>query len=131
MQNPNAASMFAIAPLNGADKLAAGPLPAAPGAAQKFQMLMFGPSSANGMAMSPSHNSAVGNGLRGYLEGLSRRWDAGQSSLKVLVNSSELSTTELLATQMQMMNCAVDMEISSKCASTFENGVQTLVQRGG
>jgi hypothetical protein len=29
-----------------------------------------------------------------------------------------------------MINCALDVEVSSKCASMFESGVQTLIQRG-
>jgi hypothetical protein len=116
------------APLTGAEKLSVDRLPVAPGSAQRFQMLMFAPPSAN--ATSLSATSIAGGGLKHHLDALSRRWDAGQDALKRMSEAGNFTSKELIQTQMQMINCALDVEVSSKCASMFENGVQTLIQRG-
>ena len=120
--------MLGYAPLSGAEKVSVDRLPVAPGSAQRFQMLMFSPPSANATSLSPA--SVAGSGLKHHIEGLSRRWDAGQSALKRMSEKGEFTSKELIQTQIQMINCALDVEVSSKCASMFENGVQTLVQRG-
>ena len=121
--------MLGYAPLTGAEKASVDRLPVAPGSAQRFQMLMFAPpSSANTTSLSTM--SIAGSGLRHHIDGLSRRWEAGQSALKRMSDKGEFTSKELIQTQIQMINCALDVEVSSKCASMFENGVQTLVQRG-
>lgn len=107
-----------------------GRLPAAPGAAQKFEQLMFSPNASASAAASSSASAIDRTGLRNYVDGLSRRWEAGQSALQRMAEAGTYTSKELIQTQMQMINCALDVEVSSKCASMFENGVQTLVQRG-
>ena len=120
--------MLGYAPLTGAEKLNVDRMPVAPGSAQRFQMLMFAPPSAN--ATSLSVTSMAGGGLKHHLDALSRRWDAGQDALKRMSEAGNFTSKELIQTQIQMINCALDVEVSSKCASMFENGVQTLIQRG-
>lgn len=120
--------MLGYAPLSGAEKASVDRLPVAPGSAQRFEMLMFGPPPASATSLSTA--SLAGSGLKHHIEGLSRRWDAGQSALKRMSEKGEFTSKELIQTQIQMINCALDVEVSSKCASMFENGVQTLVQRG-
>jgi hypothetical protein len=105
-------------------------LPAAPGAVQRFELLMYSPASPGGGASVAATSGLERSGLRHYVEGLSRRWEAGQTALKRMTDAGEYSSKELIQTQIQMINCALDVEVSSKCASMFENGVQTLVQRG-
>jgi hypothetical protein len=120
--------MLGYAPLSGAEKAGVDRLPVAPRSAERFQMLMFAPSSANATSLSPA--SAAGDGLRHHIEALSRRWEAGQSALNRMSEAGEFTSKELIQTQIQMINCELDVEVSSKCASMFESGVQTLVQRG-
>ena len=120
--------MLGYAPLSGAEKVGVDRLPVAPGSAQRFQMLMFAPPSADAASMATS--SVAGGGLRHHIEALSRRWEAGQHSLKRMSEAGEFTSKELIQTQIQMINCALDVEVSSKCASMFESGVQTLIQRG-
>lgn len=108
---------------------AVGRLPAAAGAAQRFEQLMYSPAAAGGTA-SAATSAIERSGMRHYIEGLSRRWEAGQSALKRMADAGDYTSKELIQTQIQMINCALDVEVSSKCASMFENGVQTLVQRG-
>lgn len=105
-------------------------LPAASGAVQKFQMLMYSPTAAGGAEVA-SASALQPSGLRNYVESLSRRWEDGQAALKRMMDAGDYTSKELIQTQIQMINCALDVEVSSKCASMFENGVQTLVQRGG
>jgi hypothetical protein len=90
-------------------------------------MLMYAPPGSTGAA---SVTALAGSGLRHHIEALSRRWDAGQSAIKRMADAGEFTSKELIQTQIQMINCALDVEVSSKCASMFENGVQTLIQRG-
>ena len=120
--------MLGYAPLSGAEKAGVDRLPVAPGSAQRFQMLMFAPPSAEAGSMATS--SVAGGGLRHHIEALSRRWEAGQSALTRMSEAGEFTSKELIQTQIQMINCALDVEVSSKCASMFESGVQTLIQRG-
>jgi hypothetical protein len=120
--------MLGYAPLSGTEKLSVDRTRVAPGSAERFQMLMFGPPTANTSALTVG--SIAGGGLKHHLDGLSRRWDAGQTALKHMSEKGEFTSKELIQTQIQMINCALDVEVSSKCASMFENGVQTLVQRG-
>lgn len=120
--------MLGYAPLSGTQKTSIDRLPVAPGSAERFQMLMFAPSSAGATPLSAA--SVAGDGLRHHIEALSRRWQAGQSALNRLSEAGEFTSKELIQTQIQMINCALDVEVSSKCASMFESGVQTLVQRG-
>jgi hypothetical protein len=68
--------------------------------------------------------------VRDYLAKLSERWNAGQATLQQMTDRGEFSSRELVLAQIQMVNCALDMEVSSKCAGMFESGVQTLIQRG-
>jgi hypothetical protein len=120
--------MLGYAPLSSAEKVSVDRLPVAPGSAQRFQMLMFGPPSANATSLNAA--AIASGGLRDHIEALSRRWDAGQSALKRMSEAGNFTSKELIQTQMQMINCALDVEVSSKCASMFESGVQTLIQRG-
>lgn len=120
--------MLGYAPLSGAEKAGIDRLPVAPGAAERFQMLMFAPTSGNGASLNTT--SVAGEGLRHHIEALSRRWQAGQTALNRMSEAGEFTSKELIQTQIQMINCALDVEVSSKCASMFESGVQTLVQRG-
>jgi len=120
--------MLSYAPLSGAEKVSVDRLPVAPGSAERFQMLMFAPPSASAASLTTS--SIAGGGLQHHIEALSRRWDAGQTALKRMSEAGEFTSKELIQTQIQMINCALDVEVSSKCASMFESGVQTLIQRG-
>jgi hypothetical protein len=120
--------MLGYTPLSGAEKLSVDRMPVAPGSAQRFQMLMFAPPSA--IATSLSATSIAGGGLKNHLDALSRRWNAGQDALKRMSEAGNFTSKELIQTQIQMINCALDVEVSSKCASMFESGVQTLIQRG-
>jgi hypothetical protein len=120
--------MLSYSPLSGAEKMGVDRLPAAPGSAQRFQMLMFNPPSANAAALSTE--AVAGGGLRNHIEALSRRWETGQNALQRMSEAGEFTSKELIQTQIQMINCALDVEVSSKCASMFESGVQTLIQRG-
>jgi hypothetical protein len=99
----------------------------------RFEQLMFAPNgtSAAGAAMPGSMTvSGVGdNRLQVHLQRLSDRWEAGQSAVNRLASRNDVTAKDLIVTQMQMINCALDVEVSSKCASIFENGVQTLTQR--
>ena len=104
-------------------------LPAPAGTAQRFERLLYAPESR--MTNHVGALNTAGNGLRQYIEQLSHRWESGQSALKRMTESGQFTSKELVLTQMQMVNCALDVEVSSKCASMFENGVQTLIQRGG
>lgn len=122
---------LSFSPLSQAERASVGRLPAAPDAAQKFQMLMFSPQAANAAGATTSTAAASGGGLRHHIEALSRRWEAGQSALQRMTDAGEFTSKELIQTQLTMINCALDIEVSSKCASMFENGVQTLIQRGG
>ena len=101
-------------------------LPAPAGAAQRFEQLMYAP--ANRLA--PNQVNGAG-GLQHYVQALSNRWETGQTALKRMTDGGQFTSKDLVVTQMQMINCALDVEVSSKCASMFENGVQTLIQRGG
>lgn len=103
-------------------------LPAPAGAARRFEQLMFVPES---RLSGQSAVSGASSGLRQYIEQLSQRWNSGQSALERMTHAGQFTSKELVLTQMQMINCALDVEVSSKCASMFENGVQTLIQRGG
>jgi len=103
-------------------------LPAPAGAARRFEQLMFVPES---RLSGQSAVSGASSGLRQYIEQLSQRWNSGQSALERMTQAGQFTSKELVLTQMQMINCALDVEVSSKCASMFENGVQTLIQRGG
>jgi hypothetical protein len=120
--------MLSYSPLSGTEKLNVDRLPVAPGSAQRFQMLMFAPPSAS--ATSVNVATVAGGGLKHHIEALSRRWEVGQDALKRMSEAGSFTSKELIQTQMQMINCALDVEVSSKCASMFENGVQTLIQRG-
>lgn len=103
-------------------------LPAPAGAASKFERLMYAPDFRTATSHGPVNGTAVG--VRQYVEQLSHRWEAGQTALKRMTDAGQFTSKELVLTQMQMINCALDVEVSSKCASMFENGVQTLIQRG-
>ena len=107
-----------------------GRMSAPPGAAQKFSMLMYSPSAPASSAALAAPGSLERSGLRYYFEQLSNRWQSGQRALERLTASGKYTGAELVETHLAMINCTVDMEITSKCASTFENGVQTLIHRG-
>ncbi len=125
------ANPLSFSPLSQAEGASVGRLPAAPGAAEKFQMLMFSPQAANASGATVSTAAVSGGGLQHHVEALSRRWEAGQTALQRMTDAGEFTSKELIQTQVTMINCALDVEVSSKCASMFENGVQTLIQRGG
>ena len=129
MANHLAPNPLTFSPQTAQEKLSVDRLPAAPGAVQKFETLMYAPVKAG--AAAASTNPLVRAGVHNYVEALSRRWEAGQTSLKRMMDAGQYTSKELIQTQIQMINCALDVEVSSKCASMFENGVQTLVQRSG
>lgn len=106
-------------------------LPSASASVARFEQLMFAPNGATTAGSNTlSAASGVGNNrLQLHLERLSNRWEASQASLNRFADGKDVSAKDLVVTQMQMINCALDVEVSSKCASTFENGVQTLTQR--
>lgn len=108
------------------------PAAAAPQAVQRFEQLLYSPTSglAPG-ALQVTASGTQGGGMQMYVQHLSQRWENGQAALKNMLDKGKFTTSELVLTQMQMINCAIDVEVSSKCASIFESGVQTLVQRGG
>jgi hypothetical protein len=131
MTSQIAPNPLTFAPQTQRESLSVGRVPAAPGAAvQRFELLMYSPVSPGSGASVATTSALERSGLRHYVEGLSRRWEAGQAALKRMTDAGEYTAKELIQTQIQMINCALDVEVSSKCASTFENGVQTLVQRG-
>lgn len=111
--------------LGGADRL-----PASPGAALRFEQLLYAPPAPGSATPLSAAGSLSGGGLRRYAENLSARWDAGQNTLRQMTERGQFTSKELILAQIQMVHCALDVEVSSKCASMFENGVQTLVQRG-
>lgn len=121
-----------FSPQGAADVTSAARLPASPGAVAQFEQLMYSPSQGVGGVHSV-FASAESNGARmhSYFEKLSTRWETGQAALAILADKGNIGAHELVRTQMQLINCALDMEVSSKCAGMFENGVQTLVQRSG
>jgi len=121
---------LAFAPGAQPDSTSVGRLPAAPGAAQRFEMLMFSPDTAAGTTSMNNVAALTGGGLKHHMEALSRRWEAGQSAINRMAEKGDFTSKELIQTQIQMINCALDVEVSSKCAGMFENGVQTLIQRG-
>ncbi len=104
-------------------------LPAPAGAAVRFEQLMYAPDGR--MAASHGRVNGAASGLQHYVQALSNRWETGQTALKRMTDGGQFTSKDLVVTQMQMINCALDVEVSSKCASMFENGVQTLIQRGG
>ena len=106
---------------------------ASPQAVQRFEQLMYSPAQglAPGSLQFATTARAQGNGMQMYVQHLSQRWENGQAAIKNILENTKFTSRELVQTQMQMINCAIDIEVSSKCASIFENGVQTLVQRGG
>lgn len=106
-------------------------MPAAAEAVQKFERLMYAPGMAPQAPRFEPHAAAgMQGGLGHHIEELSRRWELGQSALRRVMDTGAVSAKDLVLTQMQMIHCALDVEVSSKCASMFENGVQTLIQRG-
>lgn len=130
MHNNTGPNALTFEPIKQSERVNVDRLPAAPGAVQRFETLMFAPSSAAAATSAASTSALSGGGLRHHVEALSRRWEAGQSALTRMTANGEFTSKELIQTQIQMINCALDVEVSSKCASMFENGVQTLVQRG-
>lgn len=106
-------------------------LSAAENSVARFEQLMFAPNGASPAgAGALSAASGVGNNrLQLHLQRLSERWEASQASLSRFADRNDVTTKDLVVTQMQMINCALDVEVSAKCASIFENGVQTLTQR--
>lgn len=115
------------------ETVGARPASAAPQAVQRFEQLMFSPTqglAAGSLHMGPPATTG-GRSMQLYVEHLSQRWESGQSAINKILDKETLTTSDLMQTQMQLVNCAVDIEVSSKAASIFESGVQTLVQRGG
>jgi hypothetical protein len=106
------------------------PVPAAPDSVARFEQLMYAPSANVQPAAGGLLAAAVGeNRLQVHLQRLSERWEAGQVTLQKFTGNAEFTTKDLIQTQMQMISCALDVELSAKCAGIFENGVQTLTQR--
>jgi hypothetical protein len=102
-------------------------LPAPAGAARRFEQLIYAPD--HRMTSGVGSLSGASGSMQYYVEQLSNRWQSGQSALARMTEAGQFTTKELVLTQVQMINCALDVEVSSKCASMFENGVQTLIQR--
>lgn len=118
---------LAFAPQNTPDRMQ----PSAQSVA-RFEQLMFAPDGNAAAGATPGASTVGGvgdNRLQVHLQRLSDRWEAGQSAVNRLASRNDVSAKDLIVTQMQMINCALDVEVSSKCASVFENGVQTLTQR--
>ena len=121
-----------FSPQAGADVASATRLPASPGAIARFEQLMYSPAQGGaGVDSAFALAGPQGVGMHSYFEKLSSRWETGQAALAVLSEKGNIGAHELVRTQMHLINCALDMEVSSKCAGMFENGVQTLVQRSG
>jgi hypothetical protein len=94
----------------------------------RFEQLLYSPGAMQGHAAVTQSGAPD---LRAFLDGMSHRWDAGQSALMTMSGGGPVSAKDLILMQMQMTNCALDVEVSSKCAGILENGVQTLTQRPG
>jgi hypothetical protein len=116
-----------------AEQAGARPASASPQAMQRFEQLMFSPAQgfAPGSLQFGASARTQGHGMQMYLQHLSQRWESGQTAIKNILDNDKFTSRDLVTTQMQMINCAIDIEVSSKCAGIFESGVQTLVQRGG
>jgi hypothetical protein len=116
-----------------AETAGAPPAAASRQAVQRFEQLMYSPRPglASAALQLAASGTAQGGGMQMYIQHLSQRWENGQAALRNMLANGKFATSELVLTQMQMINCAIDVEVSSKCASIFESGVQTLVQRGG
>jgi hypothetical protein len=114
---------------------AATQLPAAPASVARFEQLMFAPANAASAGSAGparlSLDAGRSSSVRQYMESLSHRWQAGQNTLQQMTEAGNFTSRELVLTQIHMINCALDVEVSSKSAAMVENGVQTLTQRGG
>jgi hypothetical protein len=126
-----AVTPLTFAPKDALETVAATGLPtqaASPSSVARFEKLMYAPQTAApaGLPIDAGETSS----LRHYVEKLSQHWDAGQVTLQRMTDRGEFNSRELVLAQIQMVNCALDMEVSSRCAGMFESGVQTLVQRG-
>jgi hypothetical protein len=132
MSENMAISPLAFAPRTGLETGIETRLPASPASVARFEQLLYvPPKTAEATQAAGQTLSVESAGMRDYLAKLSERWNAGQDTLQRMTDRGEFSSRELVLAQIQMVNCALDMEVSSKCAGMFENGVQTLIQRGG
>lgn len=122
---------LAFAPQNTTEPLGTARVAASPGSVRRFEQLLYAPPSAAAANTASVLPADVGSAsLRHYVEKLSQRWDAGQATLQKMTDRGNFTSSELVLAQIQMVNCALDMEVSSRCAGMFESGVQTLMQRG-
>jgi type IV secretory pathway VirB10-like protein len=122
---------LAFAPESTTELAGATRMAAAPASVRRFEQLLYAPPSSTASNTASILPMDVGtSGLRHYVEKLSQRWDAGQATLQKMTDRGQFSSSELVLAQIQMVNCALDMEVSSRCAGMFESGVQTLMQRG-
>jgi hypothetical protein len=129
-----AVTPLAFAPTNAIETGGLTRVAASPESVARFEQLLYAQPISAGATTSASvvPSSGVSSpGLGHYFEKLSQRWDAGQLTLQRMTEHGEFTTRDLVTAQMQMVNCALDMELSSRCAGMFENGVQTLIQRSG
>lgn len=131
MTQPIVVDPLALASRGALEAGGAAPLPASPGAVQKFNQLMFSAGGAAAPATVSPMLADTGNSLAAFAQRVSQRWETGQEALKGLANDGKVDASELIQVQIQLMNCALDVELSSKSASLLENGVQTVMQRGG
>jgi hypothetical protein len=113
------------------ESVGARPLPASPQAVQRFEQLLYAPTSGRVPGELQLTTTTKARGMQMYVEHLSQRWESGQTAIRKILSNDKVTASDLVRTQLQMINCAIDLEVSSKCASIVENGVQTLVQRGG
>ena len=121
-----------FSPQGAADVAGAARMPASPASVAQFEQLMYSPTqSATAVHSVFASAGPQAAGMHSYIEKLSSRWETGQAALAILAEKGNIGAHELVRTQMHLINCALDMEVSSKCAGMFENGVQTLVQRSG
>lgn len=131
MTQPIVVDPLALSSRGALEAGSAAPLPASPGAVQKFNQLMFSAGGAAAPTIASPMLGGTGNTLTAFVQRVSQRWEMGQGALKGIAEGGKVGASELMLVQIQLMNCALDVELSSKSASLLENGVQTVMQRGG
>jgi type III secretion system YscI/HrpB-like protein len=107
---------------------AAGPASAAkPDSIARFQTLMFAPEGAATSVTIPTDDASTR--VQGWAEGVSSQWRGLEDAVQRMSTTQDLSPSELLSLQYQMMKASVSLELTSKSAGVVERNVQTLTQR--
>lgn len=105
-----------------------GPASAAkPDSIARFQTLMFAPEGAATSAAMPTDSASTR--VQGWAEGVSSQWRGLEDAVQRMSTTQDLSPSELLSLQYQMMKASVSLELTSKSAGVVERNVQTLTQR--